>query len=78
MMTRFCNLVALFCVYEVLAQQLYLYSQVDIPTFPFLIEKAVDRINERDNFQKKSTVAAVKISKIFVAYFNGTNKKTTI
>ena len=78
MMTRFCIVVALFCVNEVLAQQLNLYSQVDIPTFPFLIEKAVDRINERDNFQKKSTVAAVKISKIFVAYFNGTNKKTTI
>ena len=44
-MKRFCIAVTL---YEVLAQQLYLYSQVDIPTFPFLIEKAIDRINERD------------------------------
>ena len=45
MMKRFCIVVTL---YEVLAQQLYLYSQVDIPTFPFLIEKAIDRLNERD------------------------------
>ena len=45
MMKRFCIVVTL---YEVLAQQLYLYSQVDVPTFPFLIEKTVDRINERD------------------------------
>ena len=45
MMKRFC-IVATLC--GVLAQQLYLYSQVDVPTFPFLIEKAIDRINERD------------------------------
>ena len=45
MMKRFCIVVR---QYEVLAQQLYLYSQVDVPTFPFLIEKAVERINERD------------------------------